>query len=222
MIKIRKGLFETNSSSMHSVVISNDILKGNDYKKTTYKICFNRDYNRGELEILADPISKAEFYLACYAVLECDTDKLPILLDKDKGEKALKDAFEQKSKLIEGLLKEEGWKAKIHLPEYKWNDPWSYRGDNYPGYWQFIIANEGFYEFRNLMTDLENIELLKNFLFNCNSFVILGGDEYTSCIEGSALIAQLLKGKKYIGYNMSDEDIDLGFSAIFKEWECYE
>lgn len=75
MKTIRNGVFETNSSSMHSITFSESIPKPSsyeDYKELT--IYGNGDYGWSG-PVCDDPVSKGDYILVAYAMVEDDEEE---------------------------------------------------------------------------------------------------------------------------------------------------
>lgn len=209
MIKFRKSMFETNSSSNHSVVISKDWYENYMFDKDDeFIINFDEKYSRDDLRVYMDPISKAAFYLAVYTndvfwslpeeVRKDQKNGLSIFLDK------LKDEYDK----VLRILQDDGFtNTTIDLPKVEWVEKRTSRdGTTWGEYWSLRIDQEGFEDFDQFLEDLKDEGLMKTYLLNANSFVITGGDEYDSCVEGSMLASVLLRGREYKGYHIDSNE----------------
>lgn len=159
---IRGGMFETNSSSSHSIIINRDnkieVPKSND--------CYTcdpngRNYGRQSPKILMNPIAKINF-LMCFKAW----------LLKENWEEVNK---EFRSNLIE-ICKSKGFHIDIkNLKKHpKWNEP--------------NFHEEGFYDLTEFSKYIDDKEFLKEFIFDIKSFIFITGDEYEEFFEVSSMI----------------------------------
>lgn len=182
MFKIRKGIFETNSSSVHTLCISkrNDLKIPNSFKferggefgwsYDTYDDSMSKgDYLYQLLEDYAFYMGKHEFelsdiYLTKYngkAELYSPEDYPEYDAMIKKYEKELKDK-------IESILSNYGCVNIIWEPSHE-NDKKLFAN----GYIDHAYSAHQF-----LLDMLDNSELLINFLFNSNSCIYTGNDNY--------------------------------------------
>lgn len=154
MIKIRKGVFETNSSSMHSLVImKNDkYLPKEDLLKSVY---VNRD---GELTIFD---GEMDYGRSPFSILSTPIDKFLYLIASYENN-------EEKRKEITEILKEIIPEIKsIKYPTSSWNDDKEYLG---------YVDHQS----QGLVTEYikDNNISIRDFLLNGKYIVIIDGDEY--------------------------------------------
>lgn len=159
---IRGGMFETNSSSSHSIIINRDnkieVPKSNEYYTCDPN---GRNYGRQSPKILMNPIAKINF-LMCFKAW----------LLKENWEEVNK---EFRSNLIE-ICKSKGFHIDIkNLKKHpKWHEP--------------NFHEEGFYDLAEFSKYIDDKEFLKEFIFDIKSFIFITGDEYEEFFEVSSMI----------------------------------
>lgn len=192
---IRRGMFETNSSSMHSIIVCKEPYNGYpnvekikekkkrftmdpDEMDTRYHIGFGyKDleangihFCRGEARIYNKPFSKAQILILIYANYILVTKKY----SKDQYKKEMRDFCDHIKELIESQT---GLEVDIDIPplaSYKVSE----EGDI--GYY-VNVNSEGLDELSELINHInENEMYLLHYLFDNRSIVVLGGDEYDS------------------------------------------
>lgn len=189
-ITIRKGMFETNSSSMHSIIIGKEVSIADYFNKNEecwdksleYNLSIDGEsYTRGEGRILLTPFSKTKFLMALFTFLHLDLSKNPIELNSS-WEKEWNDF----SKYISNLYLERGYQVTLSKPTiinsvYSWTNQ---MGETITDpYIDVLFDTEGFPEFSEYVDQILNKDAVKNIIFNQKSFIIIGGDEYSSCLN---------------------------------------
>lgn len=170
-IVIRKGMFETNSSTSHSIIINKGDVLNHPYiekygVESSYTCDSNRrSYGRQSPKILMDPISKINFLMA-FKAWNLDHNKK----DWSKVNK------EFREKLI-SICFNKGLNIDIKpIVDY-----------NY-------IIEEGFFTLIDFEKYIDDINFLEKFIFDMKSFIVITGDEYRGFFELSNLL-------NFINYN---------------------
>lgn len=187
-MKIREG-FVSNSSSSSFLVISktNENLKiGNPAEEIEYHsvhIEGELSYCRSDIRLLETIEDKTEYIMAMYAYIldelenhECKLDKMEPILEK---------LYSLKEWIYE-IGRKYNMKVTASLPLYKFQREEEYYDfekrkfiDCKPFYeiYPLVYTEAGYIsELREMIEN--NKEMLERFLFNPQSFAILGGDEY--------------------------------------------
>lgn len=153
MIKVRNGVFETNSSSSHSIVIKKggeetpDMIDPGWYVYDNGKLYLNLyrlEFGRSPFDVLCD-----WYHKLCYAIASY-------------GEDGFKEIEELACSHVAGL-------KKIDLPMY-WDD----NNEHVRNYGWVDHQSDGLLQ--NFLAD--NDVSLKDFIFNDKYIVIIDGDEY--------------------------------------------
>lgn len=173
--QIRRSVFETNSSSTHSISIVKE--PTNIHFPTTME--FNVGEFGWEWKIYSDYRSKASYLYTAILYNTC-LDSNTELID---GKQKCRDMVKEKLNKIKNALSKYGIKCIFHpfqIKTYNYNDysnghpTWSY----YPGTRGYIDHGNGLKEWIN--TILNDETLLINFLFD-NSSVIETGNDNEEC-----------------------------------------
>ena len=221
-ITIRKGMFETNSSSMHSIIIGKDT----DYKekyddrswggcKVIYTLNIdNESYTRGEGRLLLTPFAKTKFLMALF------TTFYGINHDKGGGSFIPSD-WEENWKNFSDYVTELFKKRKVNVVLAK---PYIFQGqDSYTDNTDKLITysfvdvkfdEEGFYEFSSDKEKIFSKEMIENIIFNQKSYIIIGGDEYDSCFDIYAFMVSNTDTDNYIKFPYKN---DISFKKEFDE-----
>lgn len=218
---VRSNVFETNSSSAHSLVLSKESktyedkydwfrgIFGSTYEdiwdhfnydwdeegNKLYKKDKNYEFNfcRGEVRIYDDPLHKMAFLFAYYRY-------------KDNKE-LLDHLIDYSSKMIKKYLDEYDDKYDTELirqlTEFYIDGKFIRK---HPGKWQsdcYITS-----EFSGTSNLIEKIihsdDLLEKFLFNSNSYISISGDEYESAYL--RLVGSEEEYYKYYNYKLSESE----------------
>ena len=208
---IRRGVFETNSSSMHSIVVTKEnLIKNEDVYLWHGKLnLYNDDleFDRSPFEILSTPKRKMCYAIASilpksfYGHITEDEDGVPVADEYLVGKF---DEFDQlASKLFDGCNGIDYPTDTKHNDKYEWDVP-------YCGYVDHDSAS--------LLTkflDKEGITLYE-FISNPKYIVVIDGDEY--CVFNSMKEAHLINEENIVkemcdngwGYKFThEEDKDL-------------
>lgn len=209
-LTIRKGMFETNSSSMHSAVISlepyvplskEEIEKRNKLKDD-YHIGYGCKeieanhiaFHRGEAKILLSSIEKAQVLILVKSMDLMYTKKY----QRSEYEKEMKEYCDKIKKIISSQL---GYSVEIDFPSL---ESYHYKGKEYLS---INVEEEGILDDLNqLLIYTEKEEDLIRFLCDGKSFIILGGDEYSSVSKVQYLVSLLSYKKVVIGNFYPDDD----------------
>ena len=184
-ITIRKGMFETNSSSMHSIILSQDnvpdinpnrnqnrLETGWDDKPYVFHIrwgCEDNDemsFSRGEPRVYYMPLPKAKVLVLLYAyeLLE----KADYMSEEDYVEK-----MNPFCKKLESLIWDhEGLNVIIDIPPL-YETTYNNERHSYVN-----VDSEGLDSLYELLDYVKDDDNLSRYLFDNKSIVILGGDEY--------------------------------------------
>lgn len=182
-VTFRKGMFETNSSSMHSVIIGKEVSIASYFNKNEncwdksleYNLSIDGEsYTRGEGRILLTPFSKTKFLMALFTFLHLDISKNPAEINSSWEKE-----WEDFSKYIASLYLERGYHVTLSKPTIINN---VYSWTNQP-YIDVLFDTEGFFEFNEYEDQILSKDAIKNIIFNQKSFIIIGGDEYSSCLN---------------------------------------
>lgn len=233
---IRSGVFETNSSSAHSLVLNKEYKTYEDsyeqwdhifgttykdiwgyysyYRNTNGKIIYNKrkhefNFSRGEVRLYDDIIHKTAFLISYYW-------------------------YKTDDEIIKHILEFVSKRAKIYLSNFKDNHTRndieyikqliSYyvdkgfkrntKGKYDPDSW---ICSE-FSDTSKLITKIvTNDELLDQFIFNSKSYISISGDEYKSAylkLVGSELEYQEYYDNKY---RESEESFEKRLKEVYPE-----
>ena len=222
-VTIRKGMFETNSSSMHSIIIGKDTDykekyddgSWGDYKKVYTLNINNESYTRGEGKVLLTPFAKTKFLMALFTTFYG--------IDQDKeGRNSIPSDWEEKwkefSEYIEDLYKKKGVTVKLEKPYlFQGEDSYTDRNGKTITY-SFVdtkFDEEGFYEFNAYKDQIFSKEMIENIIFNQKSYIIIGGDEYSSCYDIYAFMVANTDTDKYIKFpHRDDEEFKNNFNEI--------
>lgn len=175
---IRKGMFETNSSSMHSIIISKEKYEPVEVdnrswnnKPIKYHIGFGykdlkqNDINfcRGEANIYSSPFTKAQILILLYA-------------HKFAEDNNYKTVMTDICKKISDLMKSElNLDVTISIPP---REKTHYEKKDH---WYINVDSEGIEDLEEIIDYVEESnDNLKRYLFDSKTFLILAGDEYTS------------------------------------------
>lgn len=172
-ITFRRGMFETNSSTMHSIVINKGDSLESPYlsKDDSLHICDPNGSNfcRQLPRILMNPIAKIKF-LICF--------KAWLLERTNIDWKGVNKEF--KENLI-NICKSNGFNIDIKdLKDrngVRWSSP--------------DFDDEGFYDLLDFEKYIDDNEFLKKFIFDIKNFIFITGDEYEGFFEISSLIELL-------------------------------
>lgn len=184
MITIRKGSFETNSSSTHAIVIP----KKSENEYYLYdSLDHNYGFGREECRLIEHWDEKlAYIYIVLKDFKEWNDDDRKIKITQDDI-----DAFKQNvCKIFEDVLKEQKY-DKNFSPNPK--DVFDYidrdgNDGDLTGDDSFVVIAERYGNFVDHCEDydkngflekvLHNNDYLKKYLFDHNSYITIGGDEY--------------------------------------------
>ena len=220
---IRRKMFETNSSSMHSIILSQGKIPEVNKNREKYikKVDWNNDpyvfhirwgcktddemsFTRGEPRIYLTPISKAKILILIYACL---------YLNKH-GNKVIEDEYKKDlstfCKKVENLLWDhEGLNVIIDIPPIYES---SYGGETFS---YVNVDSEGMDTLYDLIDYIDKDENnLIRYLFDSKSFVVLGGDEYPETSKVQYLIKLSRYPKTIIGDFNPDSPDD--------EWSLFD
>ena len=222
-VTIRKGMFETNSSSMHSIIIGKDTdykekyddRSWGDFKKVYTLNINNESYTRGEGKVLLTPFAKTKFLMALFTTFYG--------IDHDKGGGSFipsdwEEKWKEFSEYIEDLYKKKGVTVKLEKPYlFQGEDSYTDRNGKTITY-SFVdtkFDEEGFYEFNVYKDQIFSKEMLENIIFNQRSYIIIGGDEYSSCYDIYAFMVSNTDTNKYIKFpHRDDEEFKNNFNEI--------
>lgn len=213
-VTIRKGMFETNSSSMHSIIIGKDT----DYKEKyddrswdRYKVTYtlnidNESYTRGEGRVLLTPFAKTKFLMALfttfYGINQDSNGRSFIPSDWEENWKKFSD-------YVTELFKKRGVNVVLAKPFiFQGEDSYTDRNNKVITY-SFVdvkFDEEGFYEFSSDKEKIFSKEMIENIIFNQKSYVIIGGDEYDSCFDIYAFMVSNTDTNKYIKFPYRDDE----------------
>ena len=195
-ITFRRGMFETNSSTMHSIVINKGDSLESPYlsKDDSLHICDPNGSNFGRQlpRILMNPIAKIKF-LMCYKAYLSEGSL------KEVNEKFKKDLIE--------ICESEGF--HIDIKDLK----------NNPKFGEPNFHEEGFYDLIDFSKYIDDKEFLKKFIFDIKSFIFIAGDEYEEFFEIASLVELLnYKSERIPQIDSSNEFIWYALSdSIYKE-----
>lgn len=213
-VTIRKGMFETNSSSMHSIIIGKDIDfkdKYDDRGWDRYEVVYtlnidNESYTRGEGRILLTPFAKTKFLMALFTTFYG--------IKQDKGGRSfIPSDWEENWKNFSDYVTELFKKRKVNVVLAK---PFIFQGeDSYTDgngkviTYSFVdvkFDEEGFYEFSSDKEKIFSKEMIENIIFNQKSYIIIGGDEYDSCFDIYAFMVSNTNTNNYIKFPYRDNE----------------
>ena len=202
-LTIRKGMFETNSSAMHSIILGKDFDLSNDtgcdFLQEDAHYILNVDdegYTRGPGRLLTSPFEKATFLIALFTLhnLKGENYYLEKPVDWDNRWSNFKN-------YIEDLFKKRKVSVEIKEPTI------IVETEDGQSYTFLKFYTEGFGEyFGEYEEELLSENVIENLIFNPQSFVIIGGDEYSSCFQLFAFVANNLDMNKYIVYPKKSSD----------------
>lgn len=175
---IRRGVFETNSSSMHSIVVTKEnLIKNEDVYLRDGKLDIydsDLDFGRSPFEILSTPKRKLHYAIASilpksfYGHITKNEDDVPV------ADEYLVGKFEEFDRLASRLF--DGCDGISYPTETKHNDKYE---------WDVAYCGYVDHDSNSLLTrflDKENITLYE-FISNPKYIVVIDGDEY--CILNS-------------------------------------
>lgn len=192
---LRKGMYETNSSSMHSVIINKDDIEF-EQRNGDYPLSIKTDENycRQEVRVLMSIEDKASFYMTLWCYTNGGNS------DKKKGKNILLDSYYKEAERLSKVFFKRNYTFNFEEPKIEYDD--------FSKTWEFYIEQEGFYEFtgetNNLIEILKDDSILERFLIDKNTFVVIGGDEYQSAYDLTRLCALLLRNKNVDMYGSID------------------
>lgn len=153
MIKIRRGVFETNSSSMHSLVIkkSGKVLTGEEILKDT---CV---WENGDYHVYDDDI---EYGRSPFRILTSPTEKFLYLIASYSDNEPMRNELIEKFKEITNI-------KNIEFPIAYWDNDEPYYGS---------VDHQSIGLVTNYLND-KNIEF-EDFILNDKYIIVIDGDEY--------------------------------------------
>lgn len=195
-------MFETNSSSMHSVIIAKDEEKlstGFSYFQDTlnlvdYEIFLDltnlKKFTREHVGLLADPQSKLEYLASAFFFDSRYSSEEEAFLAIDAFLEKIKKVSSKRGVVFECNGRKELELNKItevipffdnkEVVLYTYKLPNNRSWNLFEGYMNHFV-----------MDVLEDEDLLDRYLFESNSFVIAGGDEYDETIFMTKLLSSL-------------------------------
>lgn len=221
---IRRGMFETNSSSMHSIILSQDNVpdinpnredntKETDWRdkpyvfhiRWGYKDEDSMSFSRGEPRVYYTPLPKAKVLVLLYAYNLFS--KVDYMSEEDYMEKM--NPFCQK---LEDLIWDhEGLRVTIDIPP-----TYETTYDN-KKYTYINVDSEGLDTLYELLDYVKDDDNLSRYLFDNKSIVILGGDEYPEVGK----VQHLVTLSNYPRVIIGDFNPDNGKYSLF-DWHFKE
>lgn len=184
-VTIRKGMFETNSSSMHSIILSQDSVPdvnpnrdqnrletGWDNKPYIFHIRWGykdddaMSFSRGEPRVYYTPLPKAKVLVLLYAY------KLLSRVDYMSEEDYMEKMNPFCKKLEDLIWDHEGLNVIIDIPPL-YETTYNNERHSYVN-----VDSEGLDSLYELLDYVKDDDNLSRYLFDNKSIVILGGDEY--------------------------------------------
>lgn len=167
--KIRKGVFETNSSSTHSIVIPKKVKEDN---YSTYdSLDHNYGFGREESRLVNNWDEKLAY---TYIVLrDYNKYKKEVVSDEDleKFKKWVNNTYSK-------LCGERGYIDYKPKDVFEFIDMEGKNRIDYSYVYPYVDHEEDFQENGFIKRVLEDRKFLKRFLFNMDSYITIGGDEY--------------------------------------------
>lgn len=223
-VTIRKGMFETNSSSMHSIILSQDSVPdvnpnrdqnrletGWDNKPYIFHIRWGykdddaMSFSRGEPRVYYTPLPKAKVLVLLYAYkLLCRVDYMS---EEDYMEK-----MNPFCKKLEDLIWDhEGLNVIIDIPPL-YETTYNNERHSYVN-----VDSEGLDSLYELLDYVKDDDNLSRYLFDSKSIVILGGDEYPEVGKVQHLVTLSNYPRVIIGDFNPDNDNCSLFDWHFRE-----
>lgn len=211
-------MFETNSSSAHSIVLCTEPYEGvsniEELKNSTnyrgdksiyhigygYKDLNDMSFCRQEAHLYNTPLPKAQILILLYA--------MSIVVDALTEEEYKEKMTEYCDRISKIFWKEANMNVIVEYPpiEVDWHSK---------SYFYVNIEEEGLFELYDILKRTASNSGLCSYLFDNRSFVVLAGDEYHSTYEIQTLMGYLKYAHEVIGYETENRP----YTEMREDWE---